>query len=456
MKPTFQDIIPPEKRSIRNLTISPKKPKTKETLPEPEYKPEQNLREVQEEIPDDVREEKDDYEDILYEHNPPRIILWIIAATSIVGLVFALSLLFSGATVYVTVHSDVFNLDHQSFVATSTTIEADATSSAATPGITVPVFQTLTLEDTASVDVPATGETTVSTKATGNVVIFNNYSKSAQELVATTRLQTSDGRIYHLVKGVLVPGQSIVGGKLTPGSVNAAIIADAAGSSYNADPQDFTIVGFKGTPKYTGFFARSKGSITGGASGLVKKVADEDMAKATSSLEQDLRDSLTKKIISQTPDRFTLDPDSISIKYTLLPQATVTDQATSTGDNHPTNSTTISEKGVATAFIFDTTSLVQVIAATSTPVTSDDVNKLSFEISTSTSAGLAFTLTGTTTIKQTFSNELLKNDLKGLNRTQAQIVFQKYGFENAESVIKPFWKSTFPDSTDKIVIQRLN
>ena len=110
-------------------------------------------------------------------------------------------------------------------------------------------------------------------KARGTVVIYNNYSTDAQPLVATTRLETADGKLFRLTSGVVVPGMTNIGGKKEPGAIEASVMADQAGSEYNIDATTFTIPGFKGGPKYAAFSARSAKAMTGGGSGGLSDVA---------------------------------------------------------------------------------------------------------------------------------------------------------------------------------------
>ncbi len=473
MRKTFHDIIPPEKRSIRNIPIIKKTQTISSTRSEGSVikrrvassKAEEPILITKEEVVVEEIETKNDFDNDLdydnlnddyegdnndrYDSNPPRILLWVVAGASIIGLIFVISMLFSGATVHVTVKSSQYTLNAQPFTAISSDQTSTTTGESESGAV---VFQTITLSDTTSVDVASSGEVSTSTKATGRVILYNNYNKSPQTLVSTTRIQTPDGHIYRLANDVVIPGQKIVAGKLTPGSIESDIVADAAGAEYNSDPQDFSIAGFKGTVKYTTFYGRSKGPITGGISGNVQTVSAADLATANDTIQKKLTDSLTQKIISQTPDRFTLYKSTINIQITDLPQKA----------SQIAGKVTISAKGNASAVIFDTTSLIQAIAATSSSDLEDpDLDKLSFMITTADSASppvgkFDFTLTGTTTVKQSFSNQDLKGELVGLSRTDAQKIFQKYAFDKVDAVIKPFWKKNFPDTVDKIVIEREN
>ena len=103
---------------------------------------------------------------------------------------------------------------------------------------------------------PASGKKYAEKKATGEVVIYNNFSSSPQTLVATTRLVSSDGKIYRLNNSITVPGAEAPGGKITPSSIRASISADKPGEAYNLSPGvKFRIPGFEGSPKYDGFYA---------------------------------------------------------------------------------------------------------------------------------------------------------------------------------------------------------
>jgi len=114
-------------------------------------------------------------------------------------------------------------------------------------------------------------------KARGTIVIYNDFSAEAQSLVATTRLESPDGKIFRLQKSIVVPGKTS-----SPGAIEADVIADQAGESYNIDPTTFTIPGFKGNPKFDKFSGKSVKKMSGGGSGgsEVKSIARADLDKA--------------------------------------------------------------------------------------------------------------------------------------------------------------------------------
>jgi|GEM_PF-3394746 len=109
----------------------------------------------------------------------------------------------------------------------------------------------------------------VAIRARGFINIYNAYSAASQKLVAQTRFETKDGKIFRIQKSVIVPGAKVSGNKLTPSVVRAEVAAEEPGEEYNIGPSFFTIPGFKESPKYAGFYAKSvepmvssKGSAT--------------------------------------------------------------------------------------------------------------------------------------------------------------------------------------------------
>ncbi len=137
-------------------------------------------------------------------------------------------------------------------------------------------------------------------KAGGTIDIYNAYSVAPQKLVAQTRFETKDGKIFRIQKSVIVPGAKMSGGKLTPSSVKAEIISDLSGEEYQIGPSYFTIPGFKDSPKYAGFYAKSSESMT--AINNDSAIANQEVEKAKKDLENELVDELKKDTLSTIKD----------------------------------------------------------------------------------------------------------------------------------------------------------
>ncbi|RJQ37425.1 hypothetical protein C4552_00990 [Candidatus Parcubacteria bacterium] len=161
----------------------------------------------------------------------------------------------------------------------------------------------VTLDRTVDAEFEATGSQFVRERARGTVRIYNAFSTAPQPLVATTRLQDGEGRIYRLVAGVVVPGATQKDGALVPASVTAEVIADEPGEKYNIGPTDFSIPGFRGTPRYQGFHAKSEGSIEGGFEGQARVVTAADITRASEELSARAVEELNVELAAKVPNR---------------------------------------------------------------------------------------------------------------------------------------------------------
>lgn len=154
---------------------------------------------------------------------------------------------------------------------------------------------------------PATGSGKgIERKATGRVVIYNEYSGNSQPLVGGTRLETPDGKIFRLKERIVVPGAKTEAGELVPASIEADVVADKAGESYNISPvSKFTIPGFQGTSKYDKFYAESKDPMTGGFVGEGKYPTADDIKAAKESAEKQMKEVIESFLVTQVvPEGF--------------------------------------------------------------------------------------------------------------------------------------------------------
>ncbi len=169
------------------------------------------------------------------------------------------------------------------------------------------------VSESASGTFQASGSADVKSKAKGTISIYNAFNTSSQKLVANTRFETSDGKIYRIRETVVIPAAVMENGVLSPRSIDAVVYADAPGPAYNKDVTDFTIPGFKGTPRYTGFYARSKTPMEGGYIGMTTVVTREDIDKARESLESQTRSRVLEALTKSIPEGFILLDDAIEI-----------------------------------------------------------------------------------------------------------------------------------------------
>jgi hypothetical protein len=150
---------------------------------------------------------------------------------------------------------------------------------------------------------PASGEKELEEKATGEIYIYNEFSSSAQILVATTRFVSPSGKVFRLDERVTVPGAEVVGGVVTPSKIKVSVTASEAGEDYNISPdldEKWTIPGFKEkglTKRYEGFYGKPVGDMKGGYSGFAKVPTEEDIKNAKSEIGDILKNNLKNQIV---------------------------------------------------------------------------------------------------------------------------------------------------------------
>ena len=158
-------------------------------------------------------------------------------------------------------------------------------------GETIPV-RYIEEEKTVRISREATGKNIGNeAKASGTLTIINAFSEAPQSLVATTRFETSDGKIYRLIDGVTIPGMTTVEGKVVPGRIDARVIADMAGEKFNLSAGTLSIPGFKGGAKFDKITAEVKSALTGGgeSAGTALRVSEGDREQAKTAASEEAK-----------------------------------------------------------------------------------------------------------------------------------------------------------------------
>ena len=356
----------------------------------------------------------------------------IIAAIIIAGSVGAL-FYFSKAEVRVTPSS------------VSAAVQGSFTAS--TNGGALP-FQVITAQKIASQSVKGAGTKTVNSSASGTITIYNTQAKS-QALVAKTRFATSAGLIFRIQTGVSVPA----GSKTKPGSVNAKVVADQVGSSYNVGATSFTVPGFAGTPQASEVYAQSSTPMTGGASGTVPTVDPAVEKEARSALETALAPDLLASIQAQVP-----------AGYVLVPGASVTSyQALDPAPSTATGQVDVKQQGTITAIVFPNAALAKAIAASVSnlgyqgePITLSSVNQLLLAMTAMPAPGsesFSFTLAGTAPLTYSVDSSRIAAAVAGKTKSAAEVAISNYPeVKRAVLILRPFWRQTFPQDPSAISI----
>ncbi len=444
----------PNKRSIRDISMPPRKNTTADIKVSPK-KTSMNVKRVMS-VPSPVSmptppqpASHQDYHfdyDIDRPHKEKKWGLIGLIAVFVLALIYGISSLFASATVLVTPKTQTIPLQG--------TFSALKDQPAGQFG-----YQIVSVSSSAQQDVIAGAETQLDVKATGTIIVYNN-SQTVQNLIATTRFQTPAGLIFRLVKAVSLPKATIQNKQSIPSNTPVTVIADQSGEKYNIGASDFTLPGLKGSTQFTNIYGRSKVAFTGGFSGMSKKVDAATLTGAKTALDAKLTSDLHDQIASQIPHDFILYPQSVS--YALgQPTQKSTDTA---------GSATVVEEGTASAVIFDRTLLSKaILASVANTLTSQsdaeikNVDTLTFALTQPTvltkdyTGQITFTLAGDANIVWLFDGVALKSDVLGLKKSNLGPLLQaKYPtISSATAKIFPIWGQSFPTNPNKITISQV-
>ncbi|MDO8619955.1 MAG: hypothetical protein Q7R64_01235 [bacterium] len=395
---------------------------------------------------DSVLYEREEIE--LQEESSPlpwrKVLLWGAVVFFALILVVAFIASFSGATVSVLARSESITVHHE-FTASKDGAKLR--------------FQTLPINETAEVVIPADTSKKVLEKSKGTIVIYNNFSDKPQRLIRNTRFETPAGLIYRIDSSVTVPGRTLKDGKKVPGSIEATVFADSPGAEYNIPLSDFTIPGFKSDPaRFSTFYARSKTPMTGGFEGIQHIPSESALVTARASLQKTLADKVTAKTST-----FVLP------EFILFPSALVTRSSSLAPEEREGGLSAVREKMTGTAYLFKREDLARAVASASLPTLSNlpiempDLGSLRFafkEVPVGESAevkSIRFTLDGSAKVVWLFDGEKLRDALAGKPKGELLKTLSSFPtVEKAELVIRPFWSRTFPNNPKKITVEEVH
>jgi len=369
---------------------------------------------------------------------------FIVGAIILVAFITFGILSFFGATI-ITV------TPKQETTAVSTTIQISKT--ATTDAV---IYKTVNVTGENGKVVPAITGGHVDTKASGTLTVYNNYSNASIDLVAKTRFQSPDGLIFRIKNPVTVPGlQTNSTGTKVPGTIDVTVYADQTGEAYNIGPAKFTIPGLKGDPQYNSVYAESKASMAGGYSGNAMKVVASVSAQAKTDIENNLQKQLLAQVRSTTPSDYILLPNATKTTFEDMPQTNMT--ATSVQMNM---------RLILQAVIFNKADLTNAVLKSVAP---DAVNKstitnldqLTYNIPDIASLGgnnpESIDVSGQVNIIWNVPVANLQKAFAGKKSSDlANILTNFPAIQKAKVTLRPFWRFSFPGNPNDITIRTVD
>lgn len=302
---------------------------------------------------------------------------------------------------------------------------------------------------------PVSQEREVASKARGTIEVFNGYSTSPQTLVATTRFVSKDGKLFRSTKQIVVPAAKLENGKLIPQSTTVEVVADKPGEEFNIGPSSFTIPGFKGSPKFEGFWGESRQNMQGGAVKMAKVVLAEDIEQAQASIEEQVTERAQTALLEKAGTSLTLVTPSMESK--IIEVRTTPEE----GEEAPDGQFTLTIKAEARVFAVRSSDLSEYITAKTADIVPEtrkrlpETRKITFIVEdVDFDAGtLGFSLNIEEEITWRIDEKRLLEALQGKGVAEAQKVLRSFPeVKSAEIELWPRWRKALPGDSTKIKV----
>jgi hypothetical protein len=250
-------------------------------------------------------------------------LLWAGLAVFLVGGYFLAMFLFASAKVTLYANATKVNID------TNFTVDPEG---ATNKDEAVLAGKAVTVNKDLSGPFTPTGQKDAGTKAAGTMTIYNEYDMSPHTLVAGTRFQAPDGKIFVTKADTSVPGATVglVGGKITlsPGKSDPVPVeATANGDSYNEAPARYTIVAYTGDMQAKIYGQGAQ--MSGGTTKTVTVVTQPDVDAAAAALIAKDKDNAKRELERDVPDGYILlEASSTTKTVSTTPAPAVNAEAT--------------------------------------------------------------------------------------------------------------------------------
>jgi hypothetical protein len=287
----------------------------------------------------------------------------------------------------------------------------------------------------------------VEAKASGKIIIYNNFDGSPQKLIKNTRFESSKGKIYRINQSIEVPGKKAG----VPGSIEVTVYADSTGAEYNIAATDFTIPGFKGSARELAFYAKTKTAISGGSSGNVSLASLSDLNAAKDSLALELDKTIEEEAKKIQRDGYT--PLYSASEVTYLDN-----------ENEILNGSTAVYKVTATVHVIlvNAPKFAEALAKTfgdydNAPVRLSDTDTLVYTRKetdhVTTGDTFSILVEGKPRIIWVSDAESIKEMVKNKGRDEFKPLMKTINsIESAEISFSPRWLTHFPSENSKLIV----
>ncbi|MBU6415323.1 hypothetical protein KGQ34_03765 [Patescibacteria group bacterium] len=299
---------------------------------------------------------------------------------------------------------------------------------------------------------PTSGKKYLQSRAQGVITVTNNYSVTSQPLVRNTRFVEQGGKVFHLIRGAVIPGMSVKDGKLESSSIDIEVIADQPGDGYNIPPANFKIPGFAGTPKYDKFLAVSRNSFGGGYVGETGFATNNDIRNASEQVTKEAYDAVKTELAGKIPSGFVAADGARLIQITGVKKPL----GLMLGDSFE-----FSASADGFVILFKQSDFAQLLEAIAVPPDKkmsfqEDKSQIAFSKIAMRRDGSGFdaTLDGDVLFRYRIDSDSIKNGIVSLSQENAgQWLRTRQDIASFEFKMFPSWIKTMPSSASSMSVE---
>lgn len=312
-------------------------------------------------------------------------------------------------------------------------------------------YKSLTKSEIKTISVPELKTVSVTKKATGNVILYNNFSSEPYDLVKTTRLETANGSIYRISENIKIPGKKIINGKDIPGTISVKVEADIAGDIYNAKGGiDLRLPGLiKGTTRYINIYAKTAANFTGGRTSNAPDLSSPEITEEIVKIRKEIQSSVINNFSAENPN-------SIILQNSI--QTTTVLGAPKTIEGNTTLEITLTTKAIALDAIALQSEIAKINIEKKIMPKSDELSLLSYEIAETEnkdilSGKFAIIVSGAFRGQSSVTNESIISLIKGKTISSSRdVLLEQFSSSTIAIDTWPFWKDSLPNRGEKITI----
>jgi len=436
------DIIPPESKEEEDYFTPEKLEEEIEEIPAVEP-----TEEAPEEFEDLGEEERVFPKDIFTPKSPINKKKIFIIGGIICLLIIGFVVYFSLSRAEVVLHPKTETMEFQTTLNIDKNIAFIDLDNNKIPG---QVFQ---VEKEKEKELPATQEKELREKARGTITVYNQYSSASQTLVKATRFVSEQGKLFRTTETITVPGAKIEEGEIIPSSVDVEVVAAEPGEEYNIGPTSFTIPGFKGTAKYTGFYGRSNKPMTGGAVGRVKIVSAEDIQGAKDILIAELEEEAKNELEKRVPSELKILKETTAVE--------VVESSSNVEAEQPAEKFTVKVKVAAKVLGFSENDAISLVNDNLKSKISEDKTLIPDTIKINYNLADINLEKGIATLNCEIKEDVAwkisvdetRHELAGKKETEVrQYLASQPEIESAKVIFWPFWVKKIPSNEEKIKV----